>query len=311
MTLPFSYGVKNCFFGWPTEQKSGTNIVSSYSSDLFSPLIGSHGISVYGNIMLIISNWCENSIIITPSFCKSMVKRSSVYSYKDRPLCNVQSFSIHSYIMVLSCIVLLFLGSGPFHVTLSIIPVVIYPVYRMLFRWSWPNTIIKCKKIIFPFFTNSYASASIIAKSFVINIIASTLYVVPSVILRSFRQTMSYPSCFIQFFFKTTTAFVVSCFKRFGRYYNFVSTGTYTIPLHMACLVIFSSIYSGKPCECSVGKINKFSRHFKNLPAKVASFLDCGKRLLGYRLSGGLPYPLNIFTKFLNKSQDNMEAIYV
>lgn len=113
-----------------------------------------------------------NCTMFTPSRSNTPQDCRSFKSHLSTPLANSQSLPIGSKIVRCSSIVRLCSGGRPFHITLFVMPVIIYTIKRMLRSWPSPNAIQELRKGIK---TKLNSTSSIIVKSLITRIIAPTL----------------------------------------------------------------------------------------------------------------------------------------
>lgn len=218
----------------------------------------------------------------------SRIKSCSFYPKFLSPLRNIHRFSIKSYLMVASSIVILFFASGPFNISWYIAKIIINSFNSMLRSWSIPDIIIKFIKRFSPFFIYCYSTSTIIFKTLIIWICASFYHVIPSLIFRRMTFIMGKFKMRYVFISGASATFAFSVTQILTACYSYIATITLTFPMSTSAIVFRNIIHCGEFSEFLSCKIDKFCHDITSW-LKVVVEKVCWKAVNQFPLFGSYP----------------------
>lgn len=216
---------------------------------------------------LSVTSWCKNSFSLRPLSAYSFTDYILGDSDKVSPLTKIHCPSMKSDSMIMSIVVCLDCSCSPLAICRRISQIIIDTLKRQ-FLCLFSHIFKKSCETITPFFTNSYATTSIIFETFIIRICTSLNHIYPRFVFRSITQAMYKTSFNKKFSFKTTTRCYSAGFQVRGLDSSSVSTNTFTCPTGLIIFSVFSTFNNCKTIKNLVSKVFKVSGWHNNLQAK-------------------------------------------
>lgn len=143
------------------------------------------------------SYWRKQSIFYWKSLFQPSLYKSSRKSELFSPSSNAKSFSLVSYIVIISSIILLYLMSWPAAILLAIMSICIISINACIILSKLFGVCSIRTKHVFvktfkshPFITNMYSSSSVIWKSIMLRVQTSLFYTAPNLVKSSTSHIM-------------------------------------------------------------------------------------------------------------------------
>lgn len=220
-------------------------------------------------------NWLKNSIFIRPAALYAPFKCRVFNVYELSPLREIHGSVSNRYPMVTPVIVILLISCRPYYVARFITSVVVNTFNRMVFGWSWSNMVKECHKIIFPFITDCYASATIVLKPCIFRVKTAVEHRAPCAVFDRVRHAVRNNKVF----FETTATLGMPGSQAISNDDSCDSTDTLALPLYLLPFSVLRLANDGKSSKSLAGKINEFHN-------KTSLVKGCG---CGEMLAGGQP----------------------